>query len=49
MSTSYCNIIKKNRNYGFYKKMNVSKLEFIGSHLEINDDQKKQIIMSRKI
>jgi len=37
MSTSQCNIIKKNRNKGLYKKMYVSKLDLVESHLEIND------------
>ena len=46
MSTSKCNIIKKNRNYCFYKKMNVSKLDLVESYLEINDVQKKPSIMS---
>ena len=48
MSTSQNNIIKKKSNYGFYKKMNVGKLDQIECHLEINVEQKKQRIMSRR-
>ena len=48
MSTSQNNIIKKNINQGYYNNMNVSKLDQIECHLEINDVQKKQRIMSRR-
>ena len=47
MSTSQGNIIKKkNSNNGFYKKLNVSKLDQIECHLEFNDEQIKLRIMS---
>ena len=49
MSTSQNNIIKKNSKYGYYNNMNVNKLDQIECNLEINDEQKKQRIMSRII
>ena len=48
MSTSYNTIFKKNSNYGYYNNMNVSKLDQIECQLVINNDQKKQRIMSQK-
>ena len=48
MSTSQNNIIKKNSNNGYYKNEWKCKLVQIQCHLKINDEQKKQRIMSRR-